>query len=486
MVKIDRRSMLAAGLVGIGGAGLAGCTRSSDQQDVAGAGSGTLRWWDQFAPLQALYDATFAEFAKTPDGIEVEHTVYNASEMGQALQLARKSNQMPDVWTNVVGVPDGTLVADGWAGPLPLDDATLARIQGPELLDGVHVFDGDVYTFPLFSSRQHATLTWFDTDVVERAGGDPVEGPTTWDEFRALARAMTTAGTPGWVVGLSFTERLGTHVVDLAQAAGAQLSSAGGGSFGMADPATGDYVFDSEPFVLALEFLKSLVDDGSMLPASTSLDARSARARWAAGGAGLFFDGPWNAGALQTQFPDITPRLGVGQVPTPQGPLTMAKGAAAGVFWLTEGSGAAQQAGALLGLLTDASFAQGLAEAMDQPPADTDVVATADVLPAYARAVELFRAVTIAPSAVARNPAVSTVIAGMSEVRPDLGEIAQGYLGGDVDDVRAALADYTGKVSAERDRSTADAQAAGLDVDQDDWVFPDHVPGQDYAPENYS
>lgn len=486
MAKIDRRRFLAgAGGAAVLSAGLTGCTRSSEKS-ASGGGTGTLRWWDHFGPLQKLYDGAFTEYSRSDGGVPVEHTVYNASEMGQALQLAQKSNQMPDVFTNLIGVPDAALVSNGWVRPLQLDDAAKARVDTSTLIEGMHTFDGTLYSLPLFTARQHQTLTWFNRDLVEKAGGDPDRGPATWDEFRTLAKDITRGGTPGWVVGLSFIDRLGSHVLDLAQVAGQQLAFAGSGLNATTDPATGDYAYDSDAFVSAMEFLKSLVSDGSMLPASTSLDAKSARARWAAGGAGMFFDGPWNSGSIASQFPDFASTVGVGQVPTPDGTFQMSKGPAAGVFWVSKDSALGDQAGELIGRLTTSDFAKGLAEAMDQPPADLDVVASADVAPSYKRAVELLGEVDIAPSPIGKNTAVATVVASMQDVRPNLGEIAQGYLGGDVDDVRAALTDYTSKLSAERARAIDATVAAGTTVSLQDWIFPRYQPGQDYTAEQYS
>ena len=68
------------------------------------------------------------------------------------------------------------------------------------------------------------------------------------------------------------------------------------------DPRTGAYSYGTDPFVHAIDFLAALKKDGLIFPASSSLDARTARARWSTGVAGLFFDGPWNIGVIKDQF----------------------------------------------------------------------------------------------------------------------------------------------------------------------------------------
>ncbi|MEU8364778.1 extracellular solute-binding protein [Nonomuraea sp. NPDC048882] len=183
-----------------------------------------IRWWDHFQPLKPLYERMFAEYGKAHPGTRVEHVVYNPSEMGQALQLAFKSNQIADVHTVVgLGSSEAALVAGGWFSPLANPDAIRAKLPADSLLEGLHVFDGKLYTSPVFTPRQYATLNWFNRDLVEKVGGDPDAGPATWDEFRALAARITKDGggrAYGWIQGLQFQERMQTHVTELAMSAG--------------------------------------------------------------------------------------------------------------------------------------------------------------------------------------------------------------------------------------------------------------------------
>ncbi|MBP0651530.1 hypothetical protein J8J40_31160, partial [Mycobacterium tuberculosis] len=82
---------------------------------------------------------------------------------------------------------------------------------------------------------------------------------------------------------------------------------------------TGEYAYSSPEFVAALEFLLSFQKDRTLHPGSSSVDARQGRARWAAGEAAFFFDGPWNSGVLTNSFGAFLPRVAVVDVPAPQG-----------------------------------------------------------------------------------------------------------------------------------------------------------------------
>jgi hypothetical protein len=56
-----------------------------------------LQWWDHFNPLEALHRRIWDAFQQANPGVRVDYTVLNPAEMGQALQLAFRSGQAPDV-----------------------------------------------------------------------------------------------------------------------------------------------------------------------------------------------------------------------------------------------------------------------------------------------------------------------------------------------------------------------------------------------------
>ncbi|MEV0618482.1 extracellular solute-binding protein [Nonomuraea sp. NPDC050404] len=495
MTTLGRRRFLGLSGAALAGAlGVAGCTRTSTQEAAARAadGGGVIRWWDHFQPLKPLHERIFAEYAKANPGVRVEHEVYNPNEMGQALQLAFKSNQIADVHSVAgLGLSEAALVASGWLAPLAGAEAIRAKLPADSLLEGLHIFDGKVYTFPIFSPRQYTTLNWFNRELVERAGGDPVNGPATWEEFRAIAARITRDGggkAYGWIQGLAFHERLQVHVVELAMSAGAPLAMAQGGlgELGLVDPRTGEYVYDTEPFVQALEFLLSLVRDKVVFPASTSLDARTARARWATGVAGMFFDGSWNIGVVNGQFKQFVDKVGVGPIPSPSGKPVLYGAPAPGQLFVSSQSRHVEAASGLLARFAGPEYSKELAAFMDQVPLDLEAVKRADVHPTYKRAVELFgQAVRLAPSPLVRNPAIAQVMSEMKSPRPTLGELTQGILSGEVTDIRKALREYTGKMAAERERALKEVSGKGVKVSLDDWKFPNWQAGQDYTAEMY-
>ena len=485
---LDRRRFLGASGAVVAGAILAGPAarfhRAAAQEEV------TIEWWDQFLPLEELHTQLWEQYEADHPGVTVEYTVYNPQEMGQALQLAFSSGQMPDVHSLAgVGLPPRQLFQEGWFQPLANGAEIQAALPEGSLFEGLTIFDGQVYSFPTFSFRQYETLTWFNKDLVGEAGLDPAQGPRTWDEFRQAATAITENGGGqafGWIQGINFVERLGNHVAELAEAAGALTVGPPGGL--RVDLTTGEFAYASDPYVEALEFLASLQQDGLLFPASSTLDARTARARWATGVAGMFFDGPWNVGVIQTEFGDFLDSVGVAPIPRPAGSTAFIhRGPAGSPFWISSQSEHPDVAADILHLFTTPEYYVGLAERMDQPPLDLTAVDRAEVHPTYQQAIGFFQEdVRLAPDPIVRNPAVALVNAEMRPITPGLGEIAQGVFSGDVTDIRGTLQTFDDQLTAERERAIGVVQSQGQQVSLEDWVFANWDPSQDYTPDMYT
>lgn len=445
----------------------------------------TLRWWDHLAPLEPLHKEIFEQFNQQHNDVTVAYELYNLPQLGQSLQLAFNSKQAPDVHTTAsLNIPTSKLIANQWFTPLdeyvPADFAS--RFPEGVLLEGLHIFDGKLYSFPLFSYRSHTTLLWFNKQLMEEAGADPENGPQTWDDFRKVARDITAKGQglyTGWIQAIQLAERLGMQVTDLAQSAGAA---------GDIDWKTGEYSYHSEPFVQAIEFLLALQKDGSLFPASTGLDARNARARFAAGSAGMNFDGPWSIGVMQNDYTEFLEQINVAQIPVPNANRQsyLYHGPSIGDFWISSQSEHPDLAAQVLMQLTDKQYYVKLAERMDQPPLDMTVVEQANVHETYRKALQYFEdIVRLAPSPLAKNSNTALVDAEMNDIRPNLGEIVQGAFSGTTGDYKGALRDYSDKMTAERNRAIKAVQDQGVEVSLDDWVFSNWDATKDYTNEFY-
>lgn len=440
-----------------------------------------LKWWDVFQPLIPLHQSVWDAYAASHPA-RVEYTGMNPSDMMQALQLAYRSNQMPDVFNvpNADVATINSLQSAGWFAPLDDSFSFDKPFQKEVLAPGFTTFDGKIYSFPIFSFRQNSTSLWYFNEGLEAAGLDPAVGPVTWEDARKAALAATKDGKYGLMLPLQFGDRMKAHLIDLAEAAGAS---------GEIDWKTGEYAYASQPFLDALEFLTSFQKDGSLNPGSSSVDARQGRARWVAGESLMFFDGPWNSGVLNGNFKEQIDSIGVtSRVPHP-GAATDSftyQGPKAGTFFVSSQSQHPDVATDVLQQLTTEEYYIGLAERMDQPPLDLSAVDKANVHPTYKKVVAGYADyVRLAPDPLIRNPAVGAVYAEMRSVTPGLGEIIQGAFAGAFPDPKPILQQYSDQMTAERNRAIEVAKAGGAEVSLDDWKFDAWTPGEDFTSDKY-
>jgi multiple sugar transport system substrate-binding protein len=467
------RRQVLAGMAGISALSLAAGTRGALAQ-----GTSTVQWWDHFQPLLALHDDLIAQYTAAHPEVTVEHQVMNPADMMQSLQLAFRGGQAPDITT----IPDSLAVISQLLQSgrfAPLTDAVVLDkpFQTEALFNGMHIIDGKVYSFPTFSFRWHATALWFHKAMMEAAGYDPEIGAKTWDEISDAARKMTKDGKYGLLLPLQFTGRMEAHLREMAQLAG---------GVGPIDWKTGEYAYASDAFVDSVEFLLSFQKDNTLHPASSSLDARQGRVRWAAGEAGMFLDGPWNSGSLLNIDPVALDGIGVQSNPTNGANGTVHLMPAVGTFWVTSDAKDPENASGLLSLMTSDEFYVALAERMDQPPLDLSAVERANVHPSYKTVIAGYKdSVRLAPEPLIRNPDIAQVYAEMRTISPGIGEIIQGVFAGAVPDVRQVLQDYQDAMTAERDRAIKVATDNGATVSVDDWAFPNWQMGKDFAPDQY-
>lgn len=485
MTTLNRRRLLqASALLGTAGM-LSACGQSTDS---AGGGRNVLTWWDHQGNQKKLHQKIFAAFEKEPGGMPVQYTFRNASKMGQALQLAKQSDQLPDVHTNAgLQIPVPALIKAGWVAPLDLSDAAMKRLKG-KLLNGVHVFDGKVYSFPQFNYRTYSSATWFNTDLIKKAGLDPSKPPTTYDDFRAAAKAVQTKGGDGvygWIWNAGMIPRMTDQTNDLAQAAGFE---GGGGMLYR----TGEYRYHDEAYLNVIDFLVSMNKDKLLMPGSTTFSDKIARSRWVTGVAGYYIDGPWNPGVIKEDFVSFASSLGVGPILVPQrgGKPRCYAGPQGGVFWLSPTAPPKQQKAANLLLgehFTTKDYFTELAGWMPQPPLDLSAVDASSAYPSWKKLVGwMADTVYLAPDPVVKNVQVTQVQAETNEVQPTLGDIVQGALTGDVTDVKKALKKLSDDSSAERERALKVATQKGAKVSLDDYAFSNWTPGSDYSTEKYS
>jgi len=458
---------------------------SNGQKDgTAAKGDAPVKivWWDHYMPLAPLHEAIWDKYRGEDGKSVVEYTQYDPSKLSEAIQLAYRSGQSPDVFPNVMGVPDSKLYHEGWFQPLSLSEEELPPVLRNNLFEGFTKFDGKIYSFPLFSILNHPASTWFNADLVKQAGFDGKDIPTDYDRILRIARAVkdSTGGkAAGIILPLKFFGRMNTTIDDMAMAAGGT---------GPIDWKTGEYTYDSEYYFQVFDFLTSFKKDGTIHPGSIGFDMRQARERWAAGEAALLLDGSWNIGVIEQNFPEVSSTTGVSPVPglSKNRIIGITRGPAMGTFWISSQSRQAALASQILKEFTSRSYYIKLAERMDQPPLDLDAVAEADVHGTYKKVVSFFgKEMRFSPDPTLRNVDISLVYAEMKDIHPNPAEILQGYYGEAVQDYKAELRKYNRAMTEERNRAIGKVAGEGMDISLDDWVFSNWIQGEDFNSSMY-
>ncbi len=474
MTTIDRRQFLSgAAILGLTGI-LAACSSGTGGTGGGGGGGGgTLTWWDHFGGLQELHKSWSAEQAKAL-GIAIEYTYNEPGKSTEALQLANQGGNLPDIFSNTLGLPLPALVDAGWLQPITLSDAAKGRLPEGAFTEGITMLDGKIYGLPATSDRQYWACTWFNQEISDEVG---LEGPKSYDEMLAALKAIADHGAYApMTLALGAAGRIRDQVDDLAQAGGFP------GWQGVRYD-TGEYSYDHDAYLNVLEFLKEINDKGYLAPGTNSFQVPDARGRWAAGQIGFFIDGPWCPGGVRNLNADHLPKMATAGQLTPNGePLVITRGAPGPTWFLAKTSKNADLASKLIESFTEDAYVKQFAASMDQPPLNLDVAANADVIPAYAWLIEDFKKVVFrAPEAQVRNIDVTRAQALQVPPSSDLGNLVQGYLGGDVTDIKGELRKLSDSYTAAREKAVSDAKAEGADVAVSDWVFSDWKSGQDYT-----
>ena len=483
MDAMTTRRQLLAGGVGLAGAALlAGCGPAPEGPRGEGP-SGVLQWWDHSPNLQDANKAVFAEY-EADGGLQVEYSYYQTAKLGQALTLAKQSGQLPDAFTNVgLELPLPQLIDEGWFQPAKLTDQARTAIGDGNLVEGIHQFEGEVYSFPIANPRQYWASPWFNSELVQQAGLDPSSPPTTFDEFRSAAKAVVDSGNgaQGVVLNIGMPDRMATQVDHLAVSAG--FEGQGGVLF-----ATGEFAYDSDPYLQVMEFLVSLNTDKLVMPGSVQFDDKVARQRWATGTVGYYLDGPWCPGVVSKDAAPFLPKVDVGRQLVPesgQDPV-MYRPPQGGMFYVGGSSKVPDEVSNILSRIALPQYQLMISNGMAQPPLDMSLVAKSDAHPSYKKNIANFTDTCfLAPTPVVRNPDISAVSGRIKPVKPGLGEIIQGVFSGQVKDWKAALTKLSSDNMAAREKAMQEVTASGAKVSQDDYAFSNWKPRQDYTKQMY-
>lgn len=229
-----------------------------------------MKWGDN-AYVEAA-EALVADFNASQDGVEVVYRSVPWSNWYETFVTAIASGSAPDIST---GAGFQAVQFYDFDQILPVDDVVAAIGEdafAPGTLEAVK-WDGHYVALPW---NVDIRAMFYRADLLEEAG---IAVPTTWDELRAAAKALTGEGRYGLVApgdsggshwALTFMINNGAGLFDDNRAA----------------------AITSERSLEALRFLGDLVADGSVNPSSAGYVGDDSRGSFERGEAAFLLDGP--------------------------------------------------------------------------------------------------------------------------------------------------------------------------------------------------
>lgn len=456
----------------------------------------TFRWIDSGDQKAVFYKQFFEAYSKDR-GIEVVYDALPWSEIAQVIPLGVRNNTAHDVFALPQNVNPADAVAQGWIQPydafIPNIEEWKASFPDGAFLPGINVFDGKTYGLPFTSNKRYGTHLLYNRAYMDAAGLDPQATPITWTQFRDAARKITEAGKGrylGFIIGGSQLGRWSQTVRNMGRMAGA---SAGGDSVIEADIdfRTGEFVFDSDQYIGAVELLIAMQQDGSMFPGVMSMNAPQARAFMPQGAAGMILQGPWNIPGWEGKNPKFDFGVASGPVPDsgPVGKLTIGQGAAApNTMWLFKGSDKGAIAGDIfhyLGTLQGQTAWANIVGAGD-PPIMPAAIADANMSPRAKYVLNMFNEqIRVGPNPVVRNGDLARVIGAFQAPEVNFARTVQGLVAGELTGVSEQMKALKSRYNASLDAAFAAAKADGANVDRSNLVFTDWNPDVDFGAADY-
>lgn len=264
---------------------LAGALVATALVSAAHAADKEVTVWSWF--VQSTMEKSIAAFEKAHPGVKVTYTYYNYSpEYITALKAAAASGSLPDV----IGLQPGSLTQQYREHLEPVNEKAAATWGGDwadkvfpvnrkQMLMGNPAGDDNYYIVP---QESQVLCIWYNRKLFDKLG---LSVPTTYDELKAAAKALTDGGyipmfqgaADGWQnenVFLMLANQFAPGIVDKAQA--------------------GETEWTAPELVAAMKAWKGLFDDGVFQQGALGAHAYPTGAQlFAQGRVGMMALGSW-------------------------------------------------------------------------------------------------------------------------------------------------------------------------------------------------
>ncbi|WP_235515493.1 ABC transporter substrate-binding protein [Curtobacterium sp. Leaf183] len=248
---------------------LTGCSGSGSAS--SGSGSKNLTIEDYYA---ANYNPIYKQCATTVGAKLTINHVAGAGLIAKVLQQA-SSKTLPDVL--MLDNPDVQQIASSGA----LSDLGDYKLDASGDVPGVraaNTYKGKLYGL---QPATNSIALYYNKKLLSDAGVTP---PKTWDELQAAAKKLTSGSTYGFAMSNINTYEGTWQFLPMFWSNGGNEKN-----------------IDTEKATQALEFVKSLQDDGSMSKSSINWAQADVNNQFLAGKAAMMINGPWQLPLLNAK-----------------------------------------------------------------------------------------------------------------------------------------------------------------------------------------
>ncbi|CAD5902872.1 sugar ABC transporter substrate-binding protein [Carnobacterium maltaromaticum] len=304
--KIILLSSIALVSIGL----LAGC--SSGKEDSKKDSAEKVTFWymgDGSKEIQPIID----DFEKE-SGVKVDLQSIPWSASHDKLLTAVASGDGPDV------VQMGTTWMAEFVDAGALKDIS-SYIDSEDTLKSDNFFDGSVTTTK-FDDKYYAVpwytetrALYYRTDLLKEVGYD--KAPATWEELQDAATKLAARGKDMYGFGADLAEP--TSAFMFARQNGSELFDK-----------SGKPLFDKKPFVEAVDYLDSFIQNGSAPKADLGLDV--SQTFGSTGIVPMFISGPWMITAITKDAPDIEGKWATAVLPKKENNMSSTGGANLAMF----------------------------------------------------------------------------------------------------------------------------------------------------------
>jgi len=291
-------------------------TTATTSEDGPGTVSGEITVWAMGAEGEKL-DVLAKDFMTENPDIKVEVTPIAWDVAHDKLLTSVAGNKTPDVSQM------GTTWMGEFAKTGALDEVpdTIDADSFFESAQSTGVVDDTAYGVPWYVETR---VLYYRTDIAKKAG--VTEPPETWDDLKAMAKAMKEKG--GAKYGISLSPANWQELLPFVWQNGGEVVT------------DGEFSFDTPEVVEAIEFYKSFFEEG--LTAESVPEGFDITPAFIQGTHPMFFSGPWHIGLIKdTGGAEFEGKWAIAPMPTKETGTSFVGGSDLVVFKSSESKDAA-------------------------------------------------------------------------------------------------------------------------------------------------